>query len=61
MTIEKLAEINGYEIRHHTESLKNNENFNDTITPFDFSQKHGGTINSFKYYNNYYLIKSTHK
>jgi len=53
--LHELAESKGYEIRQCTHPLEKNESFNNVILPFDFSEKYGGTIDSFHYYNNSYL------
>jgi hypothetical protein len=54
-TLKQLAKDKGYEIRHYTTPLKAGEQFKKTISPFDFSNNNGGTINSISYYNNFYL------
>lgn len=54
-TLQELSKNKNYEIRHNSTPLKNTEQFDKVITPFDFSNQHGGTINSVHYYNNFYL------
>lgn len=54
-TLQKLATSKGYELRHHAIPLGATEKFDKVISPFDFSSNNGGTLDSIKYYNNFYL------
>jgi len=58
-TLKKIAEKKHFEIRNINEPLKANETFDKVITPFDFSNENGGTFNSYKFYNNFYLYPKT--
>lgn len=54
-TFRELAKRKGYQIRHYKQPLKDNEDFNKVMLPFIFSTIHGGTVDSIKFYNDYYL------
>lgn len=59
MKLQQLARSKGYQIRHFSNPLKKNESFGKVVKPFDFSVKYGGTVDSMRYYNNYYLYPIT--
>ena len=54
-TLKELAKLKGYEIRPISQHLANNEKFELIVSPFEFSDANGGTIDSWQYYNNFYL------
>ena len=51
--LKNLVEQNGDELRHYTQGIKENE---QTVSVFDYSVKHGGTFDSFKFYNDYFIV-----
>lgn len=55
MTLEELAKKNNYSIRHVTQPLSKEESFDKCLTPFEFAELYGGTVDGFQYYNNFYL------
>lgn len=50
-TLQELTAKNGHKIIHYTQA-KNNKQY---MTVFDYSIKHGGTYNGFKFYNDYVI------
>jgi hypothetical protein len=60
-TLQQVATDNGYEIRHFSIPLQANEQIEKAINPFDFSEKYGGTVDSLKYYNDFYLYPIKNK
>jgi hypothetical protein len=51
-TLKELTSENGHKILHHTQCTDTTHKY---IKPFDYSVKHGGTVDSFKYYNDFYI------
>lgn len=51
-TLQELASENGHKITHHTKCTDPARQY---ITPFEYSAKHGGTLDGFKYYNDFYI------
>jgi hypothetical protein len=58
-TLQELANLKGYELRHFTTPLKANEEFDLVVRPLDFSEKTGPTLNASQFYNDYYLYPIT--
>jgi hypothetical protein len=54
-TLKQLANNKGYEVRNYNIPLKSDETFKRVMKPFEFSEVNGGTIDGFKYYNDFYL------
>lgn len=51
MFLVDLIEKNGHKLTHRT-NIKDGRNYESV---FNYSDRHGGTFDSFKYYNNYYV------
>lgn len=49
-TFRELVEENGDKILHWQDATDPNKEY---VRPFDYSVSHGGSIDSFKYYNDY--------
>lgn len=49
-TFRELVEENGDKILHWRDATDPNKEY---VRPFDYSVSHGGSIDSFKYYNDY--------
>ena len=58
-TLKELAQKHGLEIRHINTPLSTDESFEKVITPFELSNNNGGSLDAFKYYNDYYLYQLT--
>lgn len=50
-TLIELVNENGHKLVRHNEA-KDGYKY---ISVFDYSERHGGTLDSFKFYNNYYV------
>ena len=50
--LKDLVKENGHNLIHYTQEAKDGYMY---MTPFDYSTIHGGTHDSFKYYNYYYI------
>ena len=59
--LEELCNKNGDMLYPYTRPLRPNEKFEDTETVFNYSNRYGGTIDSFRYYNNYYILRGKEK
>lgn len=51
LTLEELVKQNGDRIVYYREGTRNNV----YVNVFDYSQGYGGTLNSYKYYNDYFI------
>jgi len=56
--LKQTAEASGYELRSYKIPIKEKEGEYIILSVFDFSVKNGGIVDAFKYYNDYYLIKT---
>lgn len=52
MFLEDLIEQNGDKLIHHTQVRDPNKKYESV---FNYSERHGGTFDSFKYYHNYVI------
>lgn len=51
MCLKELVKKNGHKLVRYNEGIKGHT----YIKVFDYSVKYGGTFDSFKYYNDYYV------
>jgi len=56
--LKQTAEANGYELRSYKIPIKEKEGEYITMSIWDFSIENGGIVDAFKYYNDFYLIKT---
>ena len=56
--LKELCEENGDTLCPYIRVLQPHENFENIETVFNYELKHGGTIDGFRYYNDYYILKN---